>query len=311
MNFTYGQDTSVYVAGIVASANSPSYTGRAPTAYSISPALPAGLTINATTGVIGGNPSAASTAANYTVTGANATDTVTKVLRITVLSAAGENYANTSFPNKRAIYLNTQGNGANVPGNVLNFPVLVRLDSAIFNTGFTQTLAGGADVRFTKSNNTTRHSHQIERWDAAAKRAEIWVLVDTVKGNRVDSIRMHWGNATAPNLSSGPAVFDTTNGFEAVWHMSGASGSEADATVNGFTASSGGNEPVSAAAGAQGPARQFNGTSPDLTVPGAASGRLSFTLEQSYTLSGWVNPAAISTATGTGHKIVEKGDHRP
>jgi hypothetical protein len=129
-----------------------------------------------------------------------------------------------------------------------------------------------------------------------------------VKGSALDSIRMHWGNATAPNLSSGPQVFDTANGYEGVWHMSAASGTEVDATPNGHSATS--SAVPTTGAGSIGNARLFNGTNQFLTVPGSASGRMSFSLAQDYTLSGWVNPTAITTATGNGHKIVEKGDNQ-
>jgi len=52
--------------------------------YFVSPELPSGLTINPTTGVISGTPSAASPAANYTVTAFNATGKGTATVNIMV-----------------------------------------------------------------------------------------------------------------------------------------------------------------------------------------------------------------------------------
>jgi hypothetical protein len=50
---------------------SPTVTGGSVTSYAVSPALPAGLAINATTGVISGTPSSASTQSTYTITASN------------------------------------------------------------------------------------------------------------------------------------------------------------------------------------------------------------------------------------------------
>ena len=49
----------------------PTVTGGTPTGYSISPALPAGLLFNMSTGVISGTPSVAATSDTYTVTATN------------------------------------------------------------------------------------------------------------------------------------------------------------------------------------------------------------------------------------------------
>lgn len=75
---------NVYTVGNGITALNPSSTGGAISSYSISPNLPAGLTINSTTGVISGTPSAVSTQTSYTVTGTNASGTVTATVVITV-----------------------------------------------------------------------------------------------------------------------------------------------------------------------------------------------------------------------------------
>lgn len=63
--------------------NVPSVIGTV-TLYSISPALPTGLTINSTTGVISGTPTVVSAAANYTVTASNSGGSTTAIVNITV-----------------------------------------------------------------------------------------------------------------------------------------------------------------------------------------------------------------------------------
>lgn len=70
-------------AGIAMAPISPSITGTV-AGYSVSPALPAGLSINACTGVIAGLPAVATAVANYTVTAQNAGGSTTFSLAMTV-----------------------------------------------------------------------------------------------------------------------------------------------------------------------------------------------------------------------------------
>src|SRR6185295_11505385 len=136
------------------------------------------------------------------------------------LAAAQDDYS--TWTRHKNVIMNTSSSGAKVIPNVFNFPVLVRLgaaDTAIF----AQAAGNGSDIRFSKSNLTVHLSYQIEKWDSAGKSAAIWVLVDTILGNiNNQRIRMHWGKSGAADSSNGAAVFKTANGFQAVWHMNGA-----------------------------------------------------------------------------------------
>jgi hypothetical protein len=69
------------------SAKSPSVSGGAVTSWSISPALPSGLSFNVTTGVITGNPTAASSQVSYTVTATNSGGYVTASILVAVTVA--------------------------------------------------------------------------------------------------------------------------------------------------------------------------------------------------------------------------------
>ena len=136
-----------------------------------------------------------------------------KILVLAAVACAGAAFAQETYSQwaqHRSLYINTALNGAGVAGDVVGFPLLVRLDSSNFNMGFAQARSGGVDIRFTKAGDAVRLPHQIERWDSVGKRAEVWVLVDTVKGNsRTQFIRMHWGKGDAADSSRGAAVFDT------------------------------------------------------------------------------------------------------
>jgi len=80
----YSANPAVYTMGVAVDNDLPSSAGSPPLSYSVSPALPAGLTLNTATGAISGTPMAASTASNYTVKATNASGSTTAVLNITV-----------------------------------------------------------------------------------------------------------------------------------------------------------------------------------------------------------------------------------
>lgn len=63
---------------------SPSVTGETPTSCSSSPALPAGLTIAATTCAISGTPTTAQAATDYTITASNSSSNATTTINITI-----------------------------------------------------------------------------------------------------------------------------------------------------------------------------------------------------------------------------------
>ncbi len=202
----------------------------------------------------------------------------------------------------------TANGGASVANTVTNFPTLVRLTSANADV-FSQSLANGADIRFTDASGAVRLSHQVERWDTASKSAEFWVLVPSVAGNATTTFRIYWGKSGAADSSKGTATFDTANGFQAVWHMNkGDTTSEADATLNGFNQSEI-NGPIDSV-GVIGRARRLNGTNQRFQAANTASSKLNFQLTDSYTLSAWMYPYAITTTANSGHKIIDKGDNQ-
>ena len=60
------------------------------------------------------------------------------------------------------IHMNTDTTGANIAGDVTEFPIVVKLNSSNF-PGFADTKDGGADIRFTKQDGTPL-TYGIERW---------------------------------------------------------------------------------------------------------------------------------------------------
>ena len=80
---SYVDATAVYLIGVPITPNSPLGGGGA-TSYSVSPALPAGLSLNAGTGIVNGTPSAVTAKASYTVTASGPGGSTTTTLTITV-----------------------------------------------------------------------------------------------------------------------------------------------------------------------------------------------------------------------------------
>jgi len=113
----------------------------------------------------------------------------------------------------------TTPEGANLPSAaaVTDFPILVRL----FNDGFDfkQAKAKGEDLRFATTMGVPL-AYQIDEWDTTYGRASIWVRVPNIKGNARQEIRLYWGKTDAASESDGKAVFNESNGYLSVWHMS-------------------------------------------------------------------------------------------
>src|ERR1035438_10454515 len=80
----YTTATAIYTKLAQITPNSPASSGGAVNSYSISPTLPAGLSMNATSGVIGGPPTAVAAAASYTVVASNGAGSTVATLAITV-----------------------------------------------------------------------------------------------------------------------------------------------------------------------------------------------------------------------------------
>ncbi len=205
----------------------------------------------------------------------------------------------------RTVMINTTSanGGAGVETTQADFPVLVRLTNQALSTGanaLSEALPNGADLRFSNATGDVALAYEIEHWSASG--ADIWVRVPSVAGNGTTTIRMYWGNSSAVSESNGPAVFDTANGFAAVWHMNGAGAGgqvdEVDATGGGLTAtqfSTGGGNPASSDENGVGYFRVLSSSS-NTAGQGFTTNnpdRANFTSSQSYKVSAWVNPTSV------------------
>jgi hypothetical protein len=83
---SYTPSSASGTVGTPISSLTPTVTGTV-TSYSVSPALPLGLTLNTSSGVISGTPTAISASAIYTVTAGNGTGSTTATVTIVVVAA--------------------------------------------------------------------------------------------------------------------------------------------------------------------------------------------------------------------------------
>jgi hypothetical protein len=90
----------------------------------------------------------------------------THLFAILMITATGFAADFSGWSNSASLLINTTPAGGNVAGNVVNFPLLVRLEPG--SATLSGALAGGADLRFSKADGVTPLPYQIERWSASA-----------------------------------------------------------------------------------------------------------------------------------------------
>ncbi len=211
----------------------------------------------------------------------------------TLVEMNTEKYVEWTYNKK--MYINTTATGANVAGNVNNFPLLVRLSNDNFS--FFQAKSNGEDLRFAGSDDT-HYSYVIERWDNSADSAEIWVKIPTVYGNNsTQYFNMYWGNSDAADSSNANNVFETSNNFEGVWHLHDDFN---DATANANTAT---NTSTTDVGGNIGDAQSFNGTTALITNSNVVADMNMST----GTMSCWVNMSSSMLEDAANHSIMEIG----
>ncbi|MGO9829122.1 MAG: beta strand repeat-containing protein, partial [Myxococcaceae bacterium] len=111
---SYATKTAVYTVGVAIAANTPRISGGAVATYSVSPALPAGLNLDPTSGVISGTPTAVTPTANYFVTATNTGGNTSATIIITVNDAAPSNLTYSDNP---AVYTVATPIRLNKPSN--------------------------------------------------------------------------------------------------------------------------------------------------------------------------------------------------
>ena len=146
---TYSVNPAVYTVGTAISSNTPSSSGSAVVSYSVSPGLPAGLSLNTSTGVISGTPSVATATATYTVTATNSAGSTTVGLSITV-NAAVIPPSGLTYSVNPAVYTVGTAISSNTPrssgGTVVSYAVSPALPAGLSLNTSTGVISGTPSV---------------------------------------------------------------------------------------------------------------------------------------------------------------------
>ncbi len=155
---SYQTTTAVYTRGTAIAPDDPIDSGGAATSYVVTPALPAGLSLNSATGIISGTPSAVTALATYSVTASNAGGSSSVSLSITVNDIAPSGLTYSQNP---AVYAAAASISPNMPswsaagGTPISFAVNSSLPQGLALNATTGVLSG------TPASQTAQQSYTI------------------------------------------------------------------------------------------------------------------------------------------------------
>jgi uncharacterized repeat protein (TIGR03803 family) len=181
--------------------------------------------------------------------------------------------------------------------NQTDFPILIKKTDVnwknIANSGHVGQADGG-DILFTSSNGTTKLNHEIEKYTVDTGEVIAWVKIPILTTATDTDIYMYYGNASVADQWNISGVWDSS--YKGVWHLPSAttildsSSNTNNGTNNGMTDTS---------SGKIGGAVATSSSSISVTGTNFPSGA------QPVTISGWFNPATLSSGYGTIFEIGE------
>jgi hypothetical protein len=140
---SYTTSTAVFTKGVAITPDSPRSSGGAVTSYSVSPALPAGLVLSASTGIVSGTPTVVAATGSYTVTASDSAGSATATLSITVNdqppSALSYTPGTAIYPEGAQIAPNVPANSG---GTVISYSVSPALPAGLNLSAITGIISG-------------------------------------------------------------------------------------------------------------------------------------------------------------------------
>jgi predicted GH43/DUF377 family glycosyl hydrolase len=101
--------------------------------------------------------------------------------------------------------------------DLTDYAVKITLTTANFDFSLAQ--ANGADLRFTDSDSLTPLAYWVQSYDAAARKAVVWVKVPHIPAGSTCSIFLYSGNSSAPDAQSGAATFPLFSDFDQTFNV--------------------------------------------------------------------------------------------
>ena len=128
-------------------------------------------------------------------------------LLLSLVSTSLHAWWNDQWGSRRMMTIDAGATGADISGNVTDFPLLVRLHAGNF-AYFAELAENGKDLRFLKDDKVSL-KHSVEKLDGLSELGLIWIRIPEVRGGAVgESIAMYYGNAEAADGSDSAAVYD-------------------------------------------------------------------------------------------------------
>ncbi|MCW4460668.1 DUF2341 domain-containing protein [Sphingomonas sp. BT-65] len=202
-------------------------------------------------------------------------------LGLALLPSSAMAWWNKDWTERREVTLDASGMRG-VQGSLTRVPVLVRLHSGIFD--FSKARPDGGDIRFVAADDKTALTYHIERYDATAELALIWVDMPQVDAGSPQKIWLYYGNQAATPAANANGSYDGEQSL--VLHFS-ESNAPADQTANrnriaAFTAKPSVEGLIAGGATFAGESQLRIAPSQSLAIPAGGS----------MTWSAWVRPQA-------------------
>lgn len=136
---------------------------------------------------------------------------------------------NPDWTSRKALTVNTTAAGVDVATDLNEVPVLVRLHGGNFPQ-FLNVKDGGADFRFVAADDTTPLKYHVEKFDAAAQIALVWVKLPVLKAHSTDNtFYLYFGNQAANKADDAGGTYDVDTA--AVFHFAEAAGAVEDSSA--------------------------------------------------------------------------------
>lgn len=208
-----------------------------------------------------------------------------------------EGWWDINWTNRRVLTFDNSGQSE----NLMEFPILVKLDSGRIDYGKTQN--AGQDLRFIDTDGTVLE-YEIEEWDESGN-SFVWVKIPQIDGSSsADFIWMYYGNTSAAD-NQNPALL-WSNSYLGVWHL--AENAAGTGTADLYQDSTGNNDAddeVSATGkdGQIGYGQEFNGIGDVIE-----SSAYLYSFSTQITLSAWFRYTGAGTGSPRIFEISQLGD---